>query len=142
MQSVHSITDGKYDGKDEEIGNQEIGNQEIGNQEIGKRIRSTKEPLAKRRKKAPVQTKEDVLLGNAVSNLDKIRCEDPEDTFGKTVANGLRAIQDTRSREFAKLKIQEILFQCQFESQRQPDCSSLQQTQSPEFKSYNLNTSI
>ena len=38
----------------------------------------------------------------------------PQDLFGKHVASGLRAVTDLRHREYAKVKIQEILFNAQF----------------------------
>ncbi|XP_066572258.1 uncharacterized protein LOC136761387 [Amia ocellicauda] len=42
------------------------------------------------------------------------RPEDEDDVFGKHVANELRLVGDLRSKQFAKLQIQNILFEAQF----------------------------
>ncbi len=78
--------------------------------------RSTKKPLLKRKKKDDTITKENYLLDQAVSvfRAKQDKKADPEDVFGQNVAVGLRAISDKRSREFAKLKIHEVLFHAQF----------------------------
>ena len=46
---------------------------------------------------------------------------DADSTFGQHVANSLRAMEDVRTKEYAKFKIQEILFQCSFRPQLQKE---------------------
>lgn len=71
------------------------------------------------KRKQKETAKEDVLLHLASEILIKKICqaetkEDPDDTFGKHVANELRNILDPRAKQFAKLKIQNILFEAQW----------------------------
>lgn len=77
--------------------------------------RSTKRPLPKK-KKQENKSKEDCLLDQAASVLwsRQNKVVDSEEVFGQNVAHSLRAIPDKRAREYAKVKIQEILFQAQF----------------------------
>ena len=80
---------------------------------------STKRPLPQKRQRVEVRrSKEDNLLDKAFGVLEKanqqnaIR-EDADDTFGKTVANSLREIENKRAKALAKLKSQDILFNAQ-----------------------------
>ncbi|KAJ8279993.1 hypothetical protein COCON_G00070590 [Conger conger] len=52
--------------------------------------------------------RDDVFLREAV------RAEDVDDVFGRHVANELRLVGDLRAKQYAKLQIQNILFQAQF----------------------------
>ena len=74
---------------------------------------STKRPLAKRQKRMVKVAKEDLLIDQALSALQsKVATpEDGDDIFGKNVACSLKKINDEQTKEYAKLKIQEILFQ-------------------------------
>ena len=77
--------------------------------------RSTKRPLPKK-KKPENKSKEDCLLDQAASVLwsRQNKVVDAEEVFVQNVAHSLRAISDKRACEYAKVKIQEILFQAQF----------------------------
>ena len=70
----------------------------------------------KTKKRDHVKTKEDYLLDQAMAVFQgkKSKTDDAEDLFSKHVASGLRAVTDLRNREYAKVKIQEILFNAQF----------------------------
>ncbi len=72
--------------------------------------------ITEKEKKDDTIAKENYLLDQAVSvfRAKQDKKADPEDVFGQNVAVGLRAISDKRSRELAKLKIQEVLFHAQF----------------------------
>ena len=60
-----------------------------------------------------VLTKSLVLLENA-TNRKRPPDDDGEEIFGRHVAKSLKAITDKRSRELAKIKIQQILFDVEF----------------------------
>ena len=60
-----------------------------------------------------VLTKSLVLLDNA-TNRKRPPDDDGEDIFGRHVAKSLKAITDKRSRELAKIKIQQVLFDVEF----------------------------
>ena len=89
--------------------------------------RSTKRPL----KSTKEQSKGSIDLKSAADEVvtssleyfkekkhDKVPV-DADSTFGQRVANNFRAIEDIRTTEDEKLKIQEILFQCSFATQLQ-----------------------
>ena len=75
---------------------------------------SAKKPLPQKRKSS--ESQERILHEQPVYvvHSHKDKRDDAEDIFGQHVAAGLRAVSNIRSRELAKLKIQEILFQAQF----------------------------
>ena len=79
--------------------------------------RSTKRPLGKR-KRGAVPSKAELVMEEAVSILKTTanpkQPVDDEEIFGRNIACGLRKIKDERSKEFAKVKMQEIIFQAQF----------------------------
>ena len=78
---------------------------------------STKKPLQKKRKwEDRSKSKEDCILDQAASYLvsRQNKVIDAEEVFGQTVAHGLCAITNNYAHEYAKVKIQEILFQAQF----------------------------
>ena len=60
-----------------------------------------------------VLTKSLVLLDNA-TNRKRPPDDDGEDIFGRHVAKSLKAITYKRSRELAKIKIQQVLFDVEF----------------------------
>lgn len=60
-----------------------------------------------------VLTKSLVLLENA-TNRKRPPDDDGEDIFGRHVAKSPKAITDKRSRELAKIKIQQVLFDVEF----------------------------
>lgn len=72
-----------------------------------------------------VLTKSLVLLENA-TNRKRPPDDDSEEIFGKHVAKSLKAITDKRSRELAKIKIQQVLFDVEFGviDHHQSQCSS------------------
>lgn len=51
------------------------------------------------------------VLKTAVKPKESV---DEEEIFGRNIACGLRKIKDERSKELAKVKMQEIIFQAQF----------------------------
>ena len=79
--------------------------------------RSTNKPLSERKNKSKDRLKEDVLLEEALSVLKKTKTMNPrdqQDSFGEHVGQTLRSIKNEATREFAKVKIQEIFYQAQF----------------------------
>ena len=77
-----------------------------------------------------VLTKSLVLLENA-SNRKRQPDDDGEDIFGRHVAKSLKTITDKRTRELAKMKIQQVLFDAEFgvmdqQSMTQCNCSAVQ----------------
>lgn len=85
----------------------------------GREKRSTSKPLPKKVKvtAGPV-SKSDILLDKAISILDKkqrkpAEVEDQEDVFAKHIAYQLRAFPE-RDRNYVKFKIQELIFNVQF----------------------------
>ena len=81
------------------------------NQPNRKKVKLTKQPLAK---KSTKQSKEECLLDVAISVIKskKVKVEEPEDIFRKTVAYSLKRLNGEHMKEYAKLKIQEVLFRC------------------------------
>ena len=61
--------------------------------------------------------------------------EDPEDTFGRHVANQLRDMEDKRTRDYVKLKIQQLLYDIQYGGFSMPYNAS-----TPHSLSYKLQT--
>ena len=78
---------------------------------------STKRPTAKKRKQESVKPKEDVALDEAMGTLqtvkEKLNTFDEDDAYGKTIAFEMRKIKDQRRKAYAKLKIQEIIYNAQ-----------------------------
>ena len=71
---------------------------------------------------------EDELLEEATKALKSLKSsntveqkvsDDPDDVFGKYIANELRLIKDFRVKQFVKHKIQNIIFESQFQCQNQ-----------------------
>ena len=91
--------------------------------------RSTKRPLKSRKE----QSKGSIDLKSAADEVvtssleyfkekkhDKVPV-DADSAFGQGVANSLRAMEDIRTTEYQKFKIQELLFQCSFRAQLQKE---------------------
>ena len=81
-----------------------------------KRDRQTS-PYRNAKNKSKDRLKEEVLLEEALSVLKKAKTMNPrnqQDSFGEHVGQTLRSIKNEAAREFAKVKIQEILYQAQF----------------------------
>lgn len=72
---------------------------------------STKRPL-KKRKKVVERNDEDNLLNQACLALQQT--EDEDDVYGRSIAFTMRRITNPRNKAFAKMKIQEILFEAEF----------------------------
>lgn len=90
-------------------------------QSVNSTIKSTKRPLSTRKRNRDnesVRSKAEVVMDEAISVLKdsakKTQKLDDEDIFGQNIACGLRKVTDDRCREFAKVKLQEIIFQAQF----------------------------
>ena len=96
-----------------------------------KKVKTTKQPLAKKSKK---QSKEECLLDEAISVIKskKDKVEEPEDIFGKTVACSLKRLNGKHMKEYAKFKIQEVLFRCH--------SSQNQQSSAPRRTPFRLHT--
>ena len=62
------------------------------------------------------------MMDEAMSILrfKKIKVQDPDEAFGMTIGASLRSISNMQNNEFAKVKIQEIIFQAQFENSMAP----------------------
>ena len=56
------------------------------------------------------------MMDEAMSILrsKKNKVQDPDEAFGMTIGASLRSTSNIRNKEFAKVKIQEIIFQAQF----------------------------
>ena len=78
---------------------------------------SVKRPLGKKRARKDIyKGRENNLQEKALDipvDQNPTKSEDADDTFCKSVANGLREIENKRAKALAKLKIQEILFHAQ-----------------------------
>ena len=90
--------------------------------------RSTKRPLKSRKEQSRGSTDltsaADEVVTSALEYFkekmhDKVPV-DSDSTFGR-VANSLRAMEDIRTTEYEKFKIQELLFQCSFRAQLQKE---------------------
>ena len=90
--------------------------------------RSTKRPLKSRKEQSRGSTDltsaADEVVTSALEYFkekmhDKVPV-DADSTFGR-VANSLRAMEDIRTTEYEKFKIQELLFQCSFRAQLQKE---------------------
>lgn len=81
-------------------------------------IRSTKQPLQRNnnRKRQREKAREDEMLEQAMSVLasKKTKDVDADDLFGQSIGASLKSIPDQRSKEFLKVKIQELIFQAKF----------------------------
>ena len=77
--------------------------------------RSTKRPLPQESKKSS-KSKDEAMMDKAMSILrsKKKKVQDPVEAFGMTIGARLRSISNIQNKEFAKVKIQEIIFQAQF----------------------------
>ena len=55
-------------------------------------------------------------MDEAMSTLrsKKNKVQDPDEAFGMTIGASLRSISNIQNKEFAKIKIQEIIIQAQF----------------------------
>ena len=83
--------------------------------EEGETQRSTKRPLGKRKRESAVPSKAEAVMNEAVPILKATASQpsdpiDDEEIFGRNIACGLRKIKDERSKEFAKVKLQEIIW--------------------------------
>lgn len=58
--------------------------------------------------------KETPAVSSGVSNAYASHLEDPDELFGRHVANELRLIKNIKAKQFAKLQIHNILFNAQF----------------------------
>lgn len=58
--------------------------------------------------------KETPAVSPGVSNAYASHLEDPDELFGRHVANELRLIKNIKAKQFAKLQIHNILFNAQF----------------------------
>ena len=79
--------------------------------------KSTKKPLPKNiKRKTEPKTKEDDLCDEVVTFLKSKRNKsvDADKLFGQNIAAGLRNITDNKSKEYVKVKIQELIFQVKF----------------------------
>ena len=79
----------------------------------------TPTPMSKFNKKSTSQELETEVLNKSLALLEsatnrKGQAEDAEEIFGRHVAESLKSITEQRSREVAKLKIQQLLFEAQF----------------------------
>ena len=56
------------------------------------------------------------MLEQVTSVLDRTQVKEihADDLFGQSIGASLKSIPDQRSKEFAKVKIQEIIFQARF----------------------------
>ena len=98
-------------------------------EELSPTIPSTKKPLhGRKRPKSPGATSTaSAVMSSALEYLNEKknkgsdRFDDTEKIFGQHVASSLRSIKDIRTKEYAKLKIQEIIFQCCMGNQCLPD---------------------
>ena len=50
----------------------------------------------------------------------KTKVQDPDEAFGMTIGASLRSISNIQNKEFEKVKIEEIIFQAQFENLMAP----------------------
>ena len=91
--------------------------------------RSTKRPLKSRKEQSrgsiDLKFAADEVVTSALEYFkekkhDKVPV-DADSTFGQRVANSLRAMEDIRTTEYEKFKIQELLFQCSFRAQLQKE---------------------
>ena len=90
---------------------------EEGDKELG--TSKTPTPMSKFNKKSTSQELETEVLNKSLVLLEsatnrKGQAEDAEEIFGRHVAESLKSITEQRSRELAKLKIQQVLFEAQF----------------------------
>lgn len=85
---------------------------------------SSKEPTQqqKRTKRLRIETKEEELMQKALTCMEKATVghvrEDGLELFGRYVASELRAIPDPQDQSWAKLQIQNILYNAQMETPR------------------------
>ena len=87
--------------------------------EEGETQQSTKRPLGKQKRESAVPSKAEAVMNEAVTILKATASQssdpiDDEEIFDRNIACGSRKIKDGRSKEFAKVKLQEIIFQAQF----------------------------
>lgn len=88
-------------------------------------IPSTKKPLAgrKRSESPSVTSTASAVMSSALDYLNEKkkkgsdRFDDAEKVFGQHVASSLRSMKDEGTVEYAKLKIQQILFECRMGNQ-------------------------
>ena len=80
--------------------------------------RSTKRPLSSKRKPSQI-SKEDDAINVAIGVLKKAQTKNEEDSFdvfGKYIAHELRLLKNKFSQNWAKFKIQEVLYQAKVTS--------------------------
>lgn len=75
---------------------------------------STKRPLKKRKTTARNETKEENEILLKACNVLNEKEPDEDDVYGQTIAFNMRRIKDAGNKAYAKIKIQEILFQAEF----------------------------
>ena len=87
---------------------------------------SQNDPCKSAKSKAKVrENMENAILQKSLTVLDKLGNKrkseelDADETFGRHVAHSLRNIEDRRSKELLKLKIQQLLFNAEFGGQDQ-----------------------
>lgn len=101
---------------DDELDSSEV----LGNEEPSSAQQSsTKRPLNTRTKVA--KNKADDVLESALEvmkNAKKRKVEDAFDIFGRHVGNEIRSLNTSYAQQWAKFKIQEVLFQAQFATER------------------------
>ena len=99
------------------------------NNEDQSHSRSTKRPLKSRKEQSKgsidLKSTADEVVTSALEYFkekkhDKVPV-DADSAFGQRVANSLRAIEDIRTTEYQKFKIQELLFQCSSREQLQKE---------------------
>lgn len=70
--------------------------------------------ISKKSKLLPGATETPTVSSGVSSNTYASRLEDPDELFGRHVANELRLIKNIKAKQFAKLQIHNILFNAQF----------------------------
>lgn len=80
---------------------------------VAKRLRNDLQNHISKKSKLPGAT-ESPAVSSGVSNTYASRFEDPDELFGRHVANELRLIKNIKAKQFAKLQIHNILFNAQF----------------------------
>ena len=89
--------------------------------------RSTKRPLNIRPKTAKNRSNE--VLESALEVMEsakKRKVDDAFDVFGRHVGNEIRSLKTNFAQQWAKLKVQEVLFQAQFITDSSPRNQFLQ----------------
>lgn len=106
------VTSGNHEGQNEEDKHIELNVTAVGK-------RSTKRPLdVKRKIYDEKRSKDDTAPDQAVIVLQDVNKNqmDEDDVYGQTIAFSMRHIRDPMKKAFAKIKIQEIIYQAQFGS--------------------------